>query len=124
MAGYKHPNTLGPRLKRELQTEIDARLAKMAMSANEVLERLGDIARADVSDFITETGAIDWEKVRKKGYLIKRIIHHKGRQSTIELHDAQSALQHLDRYHGGDKGQAIEQRLVIEMRGNVGPDDL
>ena len=123
-AGYKHPNQQGPRLKKELQAEIDARLDEMAMPANEVLARLGDQAGASIADFITDAGLIDWTAVKEKGHLIKRIVFNKGRKATIELYSAQAALMHLDKEHGGEDGKPLEQRLVIEMRGNVSPDDL
>ena len=82
-AGYKWPNKYGPKLKEQLQDEIDARLDEMAMPANEVLARLGEMARADIADFISETGAIDWDKIRAKGYLVKKVVHQKGQRSTI-----------------------------------------
>ena len=114
-AGYKWPNKYGPKLKEQLQDEIDARLDEMAMPANEVLARLGEMARADIADFISETGAIDWDKIRAKGYLVKKVVHQKGQRSTIELHDAQSALMHLDRYHGGDEGTAIPEQHEVKI---------
>lgn len=79
--------------KPRVAEKIAARFAAKVMTADEVLSRLSGMARADISEFITETGAIDWDKVRKQGYLIKRIAHYKGKQSQIELHDAQTALQ-------------------------------
>ena len=114
--GYKWPEKQGPRNKSELQPEIDARLDEMAMPANEVLARLGEHGRADVSYFIDGTGGVRWDRVHEKGYLIKRIVHQKGKRATIELHDAQSALQHLDKYHGGDSGQAIPEQVEVTIR--------
>jgi phage terminase small subunit len=109
--GYKWPEKQGPRNKLLMQPEIDARLDEMAMPANEVLARLGDIARADISNFLNDTGGIDWEKVREQGQLIKRVVHQKGSRATIELHDAQSALQHLDKYHGGAGSDPIPTKI-------------
>lgn len=119
LAGYKWPNPRGPELKKKLQPEIDARLAEMAMPANEVLARLGKIAQADISDFITETGAINWEAVRENGHLVKRIVHHKGQRSTIELHDALATLMHLDKVHGGPEGGSIPERWEVNFYSNV-----
>jgi hypothetical protein len=114
--GYKWPEKIGPRNKLLLQSEIDARLDEMAIPANEVLARLGEISRADVSYFIDVTGGIRWDRVHEKGYLIKSITHTKGRQAKIELHDSQSALQHLDKYHGGSSGQAIPDQVEVKIR--------
>jgi len=113
--GYKWPEKIGPRNKQAMQDEIDARLAEMAMPANEVLARLGDMARADISDFISETGALDWDKIRAKGHLVKKVVHQKGQRATIELHDSQSALMHLDKYHGGDGGSAIPEKTELKI---------
>jgi hypothetical protein len=113
-----------------MQADIDARLDEMAMPANEVLARLGEQARADLSDFITVGGLLDWVKLREcgKSHLIKKYKMTKnalGQLITeIELYSAQAALIHLDKAHGGDDGKPLEQRLVIEMRGNVDSDDL
>lgn len=114
-AGYKYPSHQVHRLLSNvvIQAAIDARLDEMAMPANEVLARLGDHARTNVADFVTDTGAIDWQAVKEKGHLIKRITHRKGQQSVIELHDAQSALMHLDKHHGGPEGGAIPERRII-----------
>lgn len=107
LAGYKYPNKQGPALKAKLKAEIDARLDEMAMPANEVLARLGKIAQANIADFITETGAIDWQAVKENGQLVKRVVHQKGQRATIELHDALATLIHLDKVHGGKGGAAI-----------------
>ena len=79
--------------KPKIAKRIAARFAAKVMTADEVLSRLSGMARADISEFVTETGAIDWDAVREQGYLVKKIAHHKGKQSVIELHDAQTALQ-------------------------------
>ena len=70
------------------------------MSADEVLIRLSEMARADVSEFLNNYGGIDWDKVRAKGYLVKKVRHNKGKNSEIELYDAQGALQWIGKHHG------------------------
>lgn len=84
--------------KPKIRTKIEERILGEAMSANEVLARLAEQARGNVAEFITETGAIDWEAVRVRGYLVKKIRHTKGKHSTIELHDSQSALALLGKH--------------------------
>ena len=99
-AGYKWPEKMGPRNLQKFRAEIDWRLREKAMTSDEVLFLLGEQARSNMAEFVTETGAIDWQAVKTKGHLVKRISHNKGRNSSIELHDAQTALallaKHLD----------------------------
>jgi len=100
-ADYRHPHVIGSRLMKveEIRSYIDKRIKETQMGADEVLTRLSQMARADLSDFVTEHGIIDFEKVHKKGYLVKKITHTKGKNSTIELHDSQSALNMLGRHY-------------------------
>jgi hypothetical protein len=70
------------------------------MSAEEVMARYTEQARGDISEFITEHGAIDWEAVRARGHLVKRVSHRKGQQSQIELYDAQHALDQIGKALG------------------------
>jgi len=69
------------------------------MSAEECLQRLAAQSRSDVSEFINQGGGIDWEKVKAKGYLVKRVKHNKGQNSEIELHDSQRALELIGKHH-------------------------
>ena len=100
-AGYKNPHVMGCRLMKvkSVADTIAARIEEKAMSADEVLLRLAEQARGDISEFMTITGAIDWDAVGKKGYLVKSILHRKGQNSKIELYDSQSALALLGKHH-------------------------
>lgn len=102
-AGYaeRYLHTNAPKLLQNttIAEAIQERLEQVCMGADEVLIRLAEHARADISDFLTDYGAIDWERVRKDGRLIKRIAHSKGKNSVIELHDAQTALALLGKHH-------------------------
>lgn len=96
----------------EIQTYIQSRLDEMVMSADEVLVRLSDQARATMTDFVTvdpvldeETGffdqcAIDLEKAQRLGkmHLIKKISFKKT-GIAIELHDSQAALKLIGQHH-------------------------
>jgi phage terminase small subunit len=86
--------------KPQIAERVSHRLRESAMTADEVLMRLSEQARADISEFLKEYGAIDWDAVDKKGHLVKKITHTKGKQSIIEIYDAQSALSLLGRAHG------------------------
>ena len=95
--------------KPKLAKRIADRFATKIMTADEVLSRLSGMARADISEFVTDAGAIDWDAVRDQGYLVKKIAHYKGKQSVIELHDAQTALQLVGKH----------LRLFVERTENV-----
>jgi hypothetical protein len=97
---------------------IAKRLQERVMTADEVLARLSEQSRADISDFVGEFGQIDWEAIKKKGYLIKRIVHTKGKQSSVELYDAQSALVHVGRHYALFTDR-VEQSGEIKVKGYV-----
>lgn len=90
--------------KPQIKAELDRRFAEHAMSANEVLERLGDIARIDMSEFIQIKHGIpflDLEKaeVASKLHLLKKF--KTGKQGVeIELYDKQAALETLGKHLG------------------------
>ena len=100
-AGYAHPHVMASRLMKvkEIQDYIKKRMEEKVMSADEVLLRLADIARADISEFVNENGIIDFSKVYVKGHLVKKVLHQRGKQSTIELHDSMNALNMLARHY-------------------------
>ena len=95
---------------------IQARLAEVHMSADEALKLTADIARGDLTEFITPFGNIDIDLLRKsgKGRLIKKIKQKtitkigKGESdedtevldTEIELYDAQGALRDILKMHG------------------------
>lgn len=89
--------------------ELDRRLNAFAMSPNEVLVRLTDIARGDIADSLNSAGGIDPLEAKRigKSHLIKRFktktvtsedsdIH----EAEIEMYDAQAALNTLLKFHG------------------------
>lgn len=130
-AGYKFPRRRASVLltNSDIQEYIEKRISEIAMSADEVLTRLAAQARGDISEFVGAGGGIDWARVKEQGCLVKRIAHTKGKQSTIELYDAQSALVQLGKHHrlfverrqleGGDGGP-----IAIRYAGNIDPEDL
>lgn len=67
-AGYAHPNKQGPALLVNLgiRAEISRRFAEIAMPADEVLARIGEVARADMGDFLR----VDEEEVTLNWSLI------------------------------------------------------
>jgi phage terminase small subunit len=123
-AGYAEPNTQGPRLlvnvgiKAAIQEHID-----QIMPAGEVLTRLAEHARGTMEDVINPANAtLDLAKTERAGklHLIKKFSRTETDKSThvsIELYDAQSALEKLGTYHG-----LFKQR--IDHSGTIGTYDV
>lgn len=97
-----------------ISAEIKARVTERAMSANEVLDRLAEQARADYKDFldVAPNGdiALDMAKAEGKTHLIKRVTQRRTVRTTkdtqidetvlsVELHDAQAALVTIGKHH-------------------------
>lgn len=109
-AGYNgKSNVVGPRLLADvsIKAEIDARLAEIKMSADEVLARLADQARADMGEFLRfEDGIklpfLDLKTANEKGLLklVKKFKYNAEGHPEIELYDAQAALVHIGKAHG------------------------
>jgi phage terminase small subunit len=102
--------------KTEIQDAIKARLDEVHMSANEALKLTADIARGDITEFITPFGNLDIDVLRKsgKGRLVKKIKQKtvtkigKGDKdpdvevldTEIELYPADAALDKILKVHG------------------------
>lgn len=108
-AGYseKTAYSSGQRLLKhvEIAAEIERRISERSMSADEVLQRLGDQARGTVADFVDVAGRlaiINLEKAEEAGklHLIKKLKYNAQGTPEIELYDAQAALQLLGRHYG------------------------
>ncbi len=99
-AEYAKPGAEGHRLLKnaEVQAHIQERMTDLAMSADECLSRLAEEARADIAEFIHEDGSLNWETLRSKGHLVKKIRHTDDR-TEIELYSVQSALQLIGQHH-------------------------
>lgn len=119
-AGYrKKANVVGAELvaNSSIRAEIENRLSTLHMGADEVLARLADHARGDISHFVVtrKDGEFGFdfssEDAQAHLYLIKkmkqkrRLIHRKDDdpieeiETEFELHDPQSALVQLGRHH-------------------------
>ena len=108
LAGYseKTARSIGSEnlTKPDIAAAIQARLDELKMSADEVLLRLADQARATMDDFIDpERGEVDLARAAARGklHLVKKFSRSTGKVETvtIELHDAQAALVQLGRHH-------------------------
>ena len=87
--------------KPNIKAEITARLSEIHMGADESIKRLSDMARGDVTEFITPMGAFDIEamKAAGKGHLIKKIkqrtvtkIGKTDKDEDTEIHDTEIEL--------------------------------
>ena len=102
--------------KPNIQEEIQKRIAEKAMSADEVLLRLGDMARGDIGEFMDIESmsfnlALQNAKERGLTHLIKKVKQRttitqkkdgdeeENHWIELELHDSQAALVHLGRVH-------------------------
>jgi phage terminase small subunit len=128
-AGYseKTARSQGQRLLThvDIAEEIKNRVADRAMSADEVLIRLAEQARADQSKYLMPNG-VDMEALIRdgKGHLVKGIKETKyGRD--IEFYDAQAALVHLGKHHGlfADKVEYSGETTMRVVYGDDGTDD-
>jgi len=124
----------------DIAAEIQMRVEELALSANEVLVRLAEHARADYKDFlaVAENGdiALNMEKAEGKTHLIKRVTQRRTVRTTkdtqidetvlsVELHDAQAALVQLGKHHKlfTDNVQQSGEVIVRVQYGDDGTDD-
>ena len=128
-AGYADPNRNAHRMMVNdgISAAIRARLAEMKMSADEVLARLTDHARASIAPFLitTEAGVPAGFNLSpdRPLHLVKKVtITDKG--ISFEIHDSQTALALLGKHHGlfADK---VEHSGSLDIKGytSVSPDN-
>jgi len=105
LAGIAHANIRNPKIKAYLSD----RYKEFAMSSDEVLMRLANIARASLTDYCDENGTIDWKKVAKDGYALKAIkkggkLEFESKLRALELiGKAQAMFSDKLEVAGGDK---------------------
>lgn len=130
LAGYSektaysigHENLTKP----EIRAAIEAHMQQAAMTADQVLYRLSELARADITDLIDQDGHFDLQKARslQKTGMIKRVhvrVNDKGeRTTTVEVHDSLRALELLAKYHNLTNTVRVEDwrsRAIEDIRG-------
>ena len=100
LAGYSERTAYsqGSRLLKnvEIQAVLNKRYSELAMSSDEVLMHLANIARASLSDYCDENGTIDWAKVAKDSYALKSM----KRGSKLEFESKLRALELIGRSTG------------------------
>jgi len=122
-AGYRCPETLGPRLVKRsaIRAAIDARVESVAIAANEVLARIADVATSDLLNFIEVDNNGGWKVDLKLvqrlglGHLIRRLRKNKDGTSEIELEARVPALVKLGEHYNLWKGEAQSQLTLVEL---------
>lgn len=91
-----HENLTKPDIAAEIQRRVDER----TLTANEVLVRLGEQARAEYSAYLMPEGMVDFARLIAdgKGHLVKGI-KETAQGRVIEFHDAQTALVTIGKHH-------------------------
>lgn len=100
----------------EVANIISKRLEASAMSADEVIMRLAEQARAGHSEYINEDGQVDLSALIADGksHLIKSVKETKyGMQ--IEFYDSQSALNLLAKHHGLLTDRIEQQSINLDI---------
>lgn len=97
--------------KPHIQAYIQQRLQESAMSADEVLHRLGEQARAEYGDYLLSNGTVDLPRLIEDGkaHLIKGIKYDRHGNRIVEFYDAQTALLTIGKHH-----QLFKQTYEIE----------
>lgn len=118
-AGYseRSASSIGSEILKipEVAEEISRRVAERTMTANEALMRLAEMARADLSDYISRDG-LDVERMVAdgKGHLVKgvkRVQTQYDDRTEVEIHDVQAALKLILDHH--DRAGAGPQEHVL-----------
>lgn len=85
----------------KVRAYMDECFGELSMSAKEVVQRLTEIASADISEAVTRSGALDMPKVKELG--LDRHIKQTGFDSNgnlkVEFYDRHAALRDLGRVH-------------------------
>lgn len=129
-AGYRHPRVLGLRVLKDpvIQELISARIAEMAMGADEVLLRLAEQARGEQAAYRRGDGTVDLERLLAdgKGHLVKATRWDRGGNLIVDFYDAQRALEMLGKghrlfvdtvEHSGRGGEALRINVVWDESG-------
>jgi len=131
-AGYAYPRREAYRLltNADIRQEVSNRLYLKAMSADEVLWRLAEIARGEWAQYVSDEGKVDFAEMKADGKLhLVKSIRDTAHGQSIEFCDMQGALVQIGKHHklfvdrteltGADGGA-----VALQYVGNVNPDDL
>tara|TARA_R110000822_G_scaffold307675_1_gene434947 strand:+ start:162 stop:731 length:570 start_codon:yes stop_codon:yes gene_type:complete len=134
VAGYSDTLSSGKEVKAVMRPFVDYELAQMALSSDEITNRIAQIALFDSTLYIDEaTGYADFAKLKSSGmgWMIaeletKQVRDSSGNTATIykvKFHNQFKALELLGRYHKLDGGINVNLNVVNKGFSNVSPDD-
>jgi phage terminase small subunit len=119
--GYKSPEKTGYRLlwNPEIAALVNERLKEMGATADEVLIRLTNQARASLGDYLTVDASgkatLDWDAIKKAGDVVKKISYTRHGTPVLELYDKQRALELLGRFLKMDNVTGASQERVEDL---------
>jgi len=104
--------------KPEVKAMIDEFMDEKYMSVDETIGRLGNIARADMGDYVDivegEVVVKDWDEIVKEGKssVVKKL-ENTRHGAKIELYDASKALEWIGKFHAlfTDVSVKVEKQL-------------
>jgi phosphopantetheine adenylyltransferase len=122
-AGYRCSEQQGPRLLRHrgVRAAIDARVEAVALTANEVLARIAEVATADLLDFMEVDSQghykldIKVARRRRLGHLVKRLRINKDGSQEIVLESRLPALVKLGEHFNLWKTEAQQQLTLVDV---------
>jgi hypothetical protein len=114
-AGYAWPRRMGSRKLDKFEDEIQGRIDKLVMSADEALVRLSEIARGEWAEYIKADGSVDIGQMVEddKTYLLTEIRDTKYGKS-IKFCDMQGAIEKIGKAHG-----VFVNRHEVENKGKL-----
>lgn len=122
-----------------VQLEIQKRLREGHITSDQVIHRISEMATSSIADFVDENGKVNWEMVKRKGYLIKsrKLRTRYGPDGSSEteceltLYDAQAALIQIGKHLGlfkepkrDEEGTPISPNFHFELPPNTSVDEL
>jgi len=114
-AGYAWPRREASRLLSnvDIREIVEGRIREKAMSADEVLVHLADIARFDAGLLLGKAGVIDWDKAKEQGHtrFVKKLDWAATGGLKVEMYDKMDALELLGKH----------QAMWVERREVSGP---
>ncbi len=100
----------------EVAGEIERRLKATHLSADQILARLSEMARANIGEFIDDDGRVNIKAVLANGHLVKKYkAANLDSGGEIELHDCQRALYTIGRMLGVFSDTVTTPRAVSQF---------
>lgn len=114
----------------DVSEEIQRRVNEHAMTANEVLLRLADVARGSIGEFMEFRGGmlptLNLSQAQDKLHLVKQFKYDSNGLPVIEMYSSYDALVQIGRAHGlfTDRSEVEHSgELIVKGYQTVSPDD-